>query len=185
MRNLTVIIIAFCFVFFLGCYKKTDCPGFPANLNYFPYTLGQYLDFVNSLQDTSTFIIFEKVKTVDYTVYFSRPGFKPPCNTTMHFHMASNKEKKEISGGFLIDGGGPGIINFAEIVILFEKDIFKKVIIEDVKISYNEIENYLTDTLSIENMVNKTVKKVVIVKGEGIVSYTTADGEEWKLLDVN
>jgi len=42
---------------------------------------------------------------------------------------------------------------------------------------------YLNDIIIIENENNKTIKKVVIVKDKGLVSYTTADGEEWKLVE--
>ena len=51
MRALIFVIIA---LSFSGC-KETHCPGFPTNLvEYFPYTNGDELKFMNTNNDTLT-----------------------------------------------------------------------------------------------------------------------------------
>jgi len=49
--------------------------------------------------------------------------------------------------------------------------------------NYDEITTHLADTISIENESNTIIRKIVIIKGKGLVSYTTADGEEWELIE--
>jgi proline dehydrogenase len=62
-------------------------------------------------------------------------------------------------------------------------EILYKTLYEGKPILHTEASNYLNDTLSVENENNKSVKKIIIVKNKGIVSYTTADGKEWKLVE--
>ena len=162
----------------MGC--KKHCPAFPAELNYFPYSKGQELLFCNA-DDTLHFVIIRQGNSnaSDYC-YTSKCN---DCDIFSTFTMYNNYSfelfvnislfgMKQISGMKIISS-----VTTSKVFDGFEKTFEVK------PVSYSEAGKYFNNTISLENEKNKIVKKVVIVKNKGLVSYTTADGEEWKLVE--
>jgi len=177
MKNISIIIISLLFIG-MGC--KIHCPEFPANLNYFPYYKGQELRFTNSQQDIQNFIISSKNDSKAYSFAWN---CKCDCDINSIFNIYHQKnDYLNIIGGLYIESE---IVSSIMVSCNINNSEYLSRILsfEDKKIFYDEIYKYLEDTIIIENENNQIVKKVVIVKGKGLVSYTTADGEEWKLVE--
>jgi len=183
MKKTSTIIILLS-VFYIGC--KIHCPEYPAELNYFPYYEGQVLRFTNSQQGTIGFTIDSKVNSKSNS--FSQ-NCKCACGIFTHFSTSINQDSLSIKCEINISGR-ENASNVSIDCFFYNKSniqpneecLYKFVMLEK-SVPYDEIYKYLEDTIIIENENNKLVKKVVIVKGKGLVSYTTADGEEWKLVE--
>ena len=198
MKKIGVIsvIILLLFISNMACYKRVHCPGLPTNLDYFPYHDGQTLKYVNSQQDTVNFVIAQvtdNTKSVTCQESPKCPDCKCECGFGKTFSALGDTLQDRIPSiyaHFGVEGGGPKTITSANIKLSFtcfvddwSKSLFNKNIYKGEKITYGQIDDFFNDTISIENANNEVVKKIVIVKGKGLVSYTTADGEEWKLVE--
>jgi len=176
MRKVYLIIITLLSIACFSC-KKTYCPAFPAELNYYPYLTGQEIRFSNSLHEIQSFIISKKENSKAYSFDWN---CKCECNLYTIFHANSNQNSFNIRCEMLI----VGYTNPSSIYIenRFGSDSFVKSITPS-SVSYGEVGKFLDETIYFENENNKIIKKMVISKNKGIVSYTTADGEEWNLVD--
>ena len=168
----TNIIIVFLSVFCLNC--QIHCPEFPNNLNYFPYYEGQELNFINSQQTIHTFVISNKYNS---TPDFFSHNCKCECNIETKFNIYSNQDSLSMDGGIYITGRKDASYVSVSCFGL------RKYILERKSVPYDKLSKYLEDTIVIEDENNKVITKIVIVNGKGLVSYTTADGEEWKLVE--
>jgi len=165
-------------LFCVGCRKH--CHEFPANLNYFPYQNGQELKFTNSQYNFKNFIIASKKNTKAYSFAWN---CKCECDIFSRFSINENQDSLSIKEAFLRLGGGGEYISSIYIDFQFQYDYLTKELDVGKLVPYDEIYKYIDDTIVIENENNQIVKKIVIVKGKGLISYTTADGEEWKLVE--
>jgi len=178
----TGIIIVLMSIFCIGC--KTHCPKFPANLNYFPYHNGQELKFTNSQHNIQNFIISSKNDSKAYSFAWN---CKCECVAGTEFYTSKNQDSLSIKEAFLRFCGGE-YTSSIDIGFYFQyRNLYDgyltKVLDIEKPVPYNEIYKYLEDTIIIENDNNKIVKKVIVVKDKGLVSYTTTDGEEWNLVE--
>jgi len=195
MRKASVIIIILLSVLCVGCYKQVHCPGLPANLDYFPYYDGQILKYANSQQNVINFVIGQvENHTKSYTCQESPkcPECKCGCAFSKAFRTGNVLQNgvTYIYASFSTEGSGPKTITSVGIGLLFtcfvddwSHNRFNKIVYQGKKISYNQVDEYLEDTVLLENENNMIITKAVIVKGKGLVSYTTADGEEWELIE--
>jgi hypothetical protein len=179
MKKLSIIIILLS-ILCAGC--TIDCPEFPVELDYFPYYTGQVLEFTNSKYDLQTYTITYKI--------FSDPSScstglysKCECSAYTEFQAGRNRDKANIDMFFTFRG----LRRVGEINIqgrFLDTFIEKSILTKKGGVSFKNVHKYLDNTISIESTrENCSIKKVVIVKNKGIVSYTTADGEEWKLVE--
>ena len=163
---------------------KIHCPEFPAELNYFPYYEGQELQFINSQRNIQSFTITNKENSESEV--FGQ-NCKCLCYIFTYFNINSLSDSLSMRCEINIDGRenvwGINIDCHIEDNLRNKELLSIGVELPDNKISYDEIDKYLEDTIIIENKNNKTVTKIVFVKNKGLVSYTTADGEEWKLVE--
>ena len=184
MQKVTIIIIVLLTI--TGC-KKTHCPEYPATLNYFPYSVGQELKFVDSQQNIQSF-------TIEHKNNSKAESFAWNCKCACGAHSISytneNQDSLSLQFKVFIDGGYGSDVTAHSINVgcsfqySYEySDHLEKRIDFEKEVSYNEIYKYVNDTMSIEKEDGYIVKKAVIVKGKGLVSYTTIDGEEWKLVE--
>jgi len=182
MKRISSIIVL-SLIFCIGC--KIYCPEFPANLNYFPYHEGQELKFTNSQQDIQSFIVSSKN---DSKASSFGQNCKCVCHAGSVFRTNENKDSLSIRCGFEILGGRNDLSSAVNISCDVQysylySDYLSTGLNLEKSVPYDELYKYLEDTITMETENNKLVKKVVIVKGKGLVSYTTADGEEWKLVE--
>jgi hypothetical protein len=187
-----LILIAICCAFCFSCNKKIHCPALHHNLYYFPYYNNQVLKYSNSHQDIDTFIIGQTDKTKKY-VCEETDKCRCECGCDMYAefrtHNALENNVTFIYGMLYASGVGEeaGFISSINLDVQlyhnlnYSSNKFKKTLFKDKKISYNDINKYIGDTIIIENTDNEFIHKIAIVKDKGLVSYTTADGEEWKL----
>ena len=169
-------------MFCLACGSK-PCPDVSVGLNYFPYYEGQELKFTNSQNNTQTFIIANKRDKDSGSAM--RSGKGNFCNSCTQFDINSTQDIVKMNYSINVNGSLDKVWNVLVVVHLF-KELHSNELLEiNIKknCSYKNLSKYLEDTITIENRTNQIVKKVVIVKGKGLVSYTTADGEEWKLVE--
>ena len=188
MKKINIIIVVLIAILGLGCYKKTHCPEFPANLNYFPYNDGQELKFINSQHNMRTHTIAQIEKSKDHICkQTDKCQCECTCDTYSEFRTNFNQDSLYMYAIFWISGEGKENASKVNVRYLFSNffcsDNFEKILFEGNIIPRKDILKYLKDTIVIENENNQIVKKIVIVKGKGLISYTTADGEEWKLVE--
>jgi len=187
MKKTDVIIIILLLIFCIGC-KRTHCPAWPIELNYFPYSKNQELVFINSHLDTQYFKIDRKENAKSELL-----DWNCHCKCTVFTLFAANSTPDSLNMICDINASGleyPNTITIncdyyiqAHNDLYHYKESLTEEIVPDRKISYKEVYKYLLDTLFIENKKNKIINKIVIVKNKGFVSYTTFDGEEWILAD--
>jgi len=187
MKKHKIILIVLLLIFCTGC-KRTHCPAWPSDLVYFPYSKNQELIFVNSQLDTQFFKIVRKEnaksESLDWNCHCK-------CSVFTLFSASSTPDSLNVICDINASGlEYPNTITIhsdyyiqAHNDLYHYKEFLQEVILPDRKISYKEIEKYLSDTLIIENEKNKIINRMVIVKNKGLVSYHTFDGEEWKLID--
>ncbi|MDR2972438.1 MAG: hypothetical protein LBU83_11005 [Bacteroidales bacterium] len=184
MKKISTITIILLSIFCIGC-KKIHCPAFPADLNYFPYSKGQELKFINSHNSVSNFVISNRENSKAYSLEWN---CKCVCEASSGFNTNQTQDSLTLSCNLYFGGGRYDATTYSIFLTCnfqysfhFSDELSKRVLLEQ-ETPYNELSKHLSDTISIENEDNKIVNKVVIVKGKGLVSYTTADGEEWKLV---
>ena len=166
----------------IGCGRNLNCV-FPNNLNHFPYRNDQILKFINTQSDTCSFTISNSIEYVD--------GCSHTCSMRLHADINSNQNGMTMISEILIWGDAKKVwdlsINIYLIKSQFNNESFSIISIQtehgQKKYKYNDISKLIGDIVTIENENNKIIKKIVVVNGKGIVSYTTADGEEWKLVE--
>lgn len=169
----------------IGC-KRTHCPAFPADLNYFPYYKGQEIKFVNSHNDIHCFTIANKED--------SKPeDFAWNCKCYCNVYTAFSTELNQDSLGleYTIRVGGLMEARDIDLECRFHKkdsnDYNAEYLLKNIMFGgnfpYEEISKYLDDMIILEKEDNTIVKKIVLIKNRGIVSYTTADGKEWRLIE--
>ena len=169
MKRLNLIFIVLIAFACLGC-KKQNCPGFPAYLIYFPYSKGQELKFINYEDEHMNFIIEVKNTSLPYTLcqgLYDKCACEPP---TTSFKTYQNSDSIQIQ--CFVEFWGNRFLASCEFKYSYEYSDY----------IYREF-TILSDTLTLEGDNGRIVNKVVIVKNKGLVSYTTADGEEWKLVE--
>ena len=168
-----------------GC-KETYCPGFPKSINYFPYNKNQKITFVNSQHEESSYKIISCENSESWSYKWN---CKCACEAESTFLMNQIQDSLDVNyisvHGMIIISGGESVTDIEMSVRFsdFSSEYFTKTLYEGEKIFHTKIDKFFADTISIENNNNKLFKKVVIVKDKGLVSYTTADGEEWKLVE--
>jgi len=170
MKRLNLIFIVLIAFACLGC-KKQNCPGFPAYLIYFPYSKGQELKFINSEDEHMNFIIEVKYTSLPYTLcqgLYDKCDCEPP---TTSFKTYQNSDSIQILC-YVRPFNLSEIVASCEFIYNYEYSDY----------IYKEF-TILSDTLTLEGDNGRIVKKVVIVKNKGLVSYTTADGVEWRLAE--
>jgi hypothetical protein len=181
MKKISLIIVLLS-IFCIGC--EIHCPEFPANLNYFPYYEGQELKFTNLQHDIKSFTIAKKANSKANSF---GGNCKCECFLYSMFNTDSNKDTVSIRSEININGrenvGSVYINCYIEDNQWKNELLSTGVKLPDKKTSYDEISKYLEDTIILENENNQIVKKIVIIKGKGLVSYTRADGEEWNLVE--
>ena len=184
------IIITLLSLFCIGCYTKVKCPGFPNDLNIFPYYENQKLKFINSQQDFRDFIPYQIRQQKPFTC--KTPLNHPhecECTCSSYSELRAYFVQNTIGVYAMCWLSGEGRNGFYAIEVDFSfsydthSDNFTKTLFEGNTIPHKDIGKYVEDTICIENENNKSVTKIVVVKGKGLVSYTTADGEEWKLVE--
>ena len=183
MKKISVTIVTALLLFCVGC--KTHCPEFPAELNYFPYYEGQELKFINSQNDIRNFVISNKENTKSYS--FGN-NCKCVCDAFSSFRTSENQDSISLNCNINIVGGryNDVIASHMEISCYFQYSYYYSDYLSrelPAGKPYEELYDYLEDIITIEKENNKIVNKIVIVKGKGLVSYTTVDGEEWKLVE--
>jgi len=164
--------------------KEMHCPAFPTNLNYFPYYNSQELKFIDSHQNENLLVISKKENSKKYT---DGRTDKALCYSNSYFIANFRQDSLTLECEINISGKG----NYAHGVSVFgrikKNNLFVEGLSIDTKLpkkcTYKKIDNHLGNTLCLENENNKLIKRVVIVKNKGLVSYTTADGVEWKLVE--
>lgn len=181
MKKVSIIIVVLLSIFFIGC-KERHCPKFPKELNYFPYAKKQELKFTNSIHDVSSFIISEKENTKAYYLGIYDKG---DCDCSSRFSTNRNQDYMNISGNFSIAGNkyeDGSVSIYFDFDNYINKDNFSIILINNRDFPIKELSKYINDTIVMENEKNKMIKKIIIVKGKGLISYTTVDGEEWSLI---
>ena len=157
-----------------GCNKQ-KCPGFPTDLNFFPYSKDQELRFINSQNEIKNFIIEKKFSTSPYTLcngLYGKCACEPPKSG---FFTYQNQDSILIRCSLTFWGNKlEASCEFTN--INFDSDFFSKIF-------FNVNEFSEIDTIMMKRNNSSICKKVVIVNEKGLVSYTTADGEEWKLVE--
>jgi len=186
MRKISIIITILLSIFSIGC-KKTHCPAFPVEFAnaYFPYSKNQELKFTNSQQEIRGFIIRSAENSGSWSYEWN---CNCECVATSSFEMYLKSDSSGVD--YWLDGligiygkeGDPIDVIHISFGILSSECLTKTLEIEE-PVLITEISKYLEDTIIIEKENNKIIKRVVIVKEKGLVSYTTADGEEWKLVE--
>jgi len=183
MKKINIVIAFFLLILCIGC-KKTYCPGFPIDLNYFPYSKNQELKFVNSQQNIRNFIVYNNENSQPWSYDWN---CKCACDAVSLFKLHPNPDTLGIYlssiSGMIGLSGGEEVSKISISFIFSSSESLSKILYEGKSISYKEVGKYFSDTISMENEDNKIITKVVIAKGKGLLSYTTADGEEWKLVD--
>jgi hypothetical protein len=178
MEKLSIMLLVLFSVFCVGC-KKTRCPEFPSNLNYFPYYNEQELKFANSQQNPQSFTITSKENSKSEVFAWNCDC---SCMVGSIFSANENRDSSNIEGYIHLYEGE----NVFSIEIRFKfqnREYLRKKIDLERPVFYNEVYKYLQDSIVIEDGNNQLIKKIVIVKDKGLVSYTTADGEEWNLVE--
>ena len=171
-------------IILISC-KELYCPAFPADLNYFPYYNGQELKFVNSYQNEKQLVIFENKNSKDYS---TERTDKASCSAESFFIANFNQDSLIMECGIRI-GGRKNAVNHITVDCIVKKNntydgeyLWKFVDIPRMT-PYSKIGKHISDTICLENKNNKIIKKIVILKSKGVVSYTMANGEEWKLIN--
>lgn len=178
MKKLSIILIILLSVFCIECNRTEPCPSCLSDLNYFPYIKGQNLKFINYQNDTLIYTITDEQIYEDASA--TRSGKDNYCLSDALFKINSNQGTLNRCGINV-----QGSLNKAwsvHVHVRFNSKILEIELLEK-SCTYKKLSKYLKDTIVIENEDNQLVKKVVIIKGKGLVSYTTADGEEWKLVE--
>jgi len=181
MKKVSIIIIV---LFSISGCNKIYCPKFPTNINYFPYYEEQELRFMNTQDVIRSFIITNKEDSKSESFAWNCDC---ACEISSNFSTNENQDSLGIRVAYLrlYDGEYVSSINIGfnfQYSCLYGEYLEKKIVL-DSPVLYNEIYKYLEEIITIENEQNQLVKKLVIIKGKGLVSYTTADGEEWKLVE--
>jgi len=171
MKKLSIIIVVLLSTY--GC-QKIHCPAFPTDLNYFPYTEGQNLKFANFQHDIHSFITTKKYNSKGEAFEWN---CKCVCVIESQFR-ASDNQGLDIQACLSFIGRSTASNGSLDFNISSGENFFIK-LFQDKEIPYKEIGKHLSDTIFGVN----GIAKVVIVKGKGLVSYTTVDGEEWKLVE--
>jgi len=187
------IVLFFFAIICIGCERTEPCPSVLSDLNYFPYIKGQSLKFINSQNDTLIYAITNE--EIFDSGFATRGGginsMGNYCTSMALFEINSTQDTAAMDCEIGVDGSLDKVWSFALRVYL-RKNQYNNERLEIIpiqskhsgkKVKYNEISNYVNDTLTLEDENNKIVKKVIIVKNKGIVSYTTADGEKWGLAE--
>jgi len=187
MKKINIITLVLLSIICIGCMRTKPCPSCLSDLNYFPYEKGQYLKFINLQSDTLVYIItYKEIYDDDFATkggIYNKGNF---CVSYINIYIESLKDVKKIGCGVSVSGSLEEVWNVdAGIRFSIENDtsdfLTKELITNNC--SYKKVNKYLNDIIIMKNNNNKLVKKVVIVKNKGLVSYTTADGEEWKLAE--
>jgi len=168
MKKASIIIVVLLSILGIGC-KKIHCPAFPEKLakTYFPYAEKMILSFSNNT-DTSTYIVND--------IYLSKEVDYPHnCDCACDNFFYFDTDNRQLYGDILIGKNEDYVVFSVKINSIYFGKEYK-----DVKLFSTEDYSILGDTLFLEN---PNGQKAVIVKGKGLVSYTTADGEEWKLVE--
>ena len=185
MKKLNLIIIILMAVVCFGC-KETYCPEFPSNINYFSYNKNQEITFVNSQHEESAYKIVNCENSESWSYKWN---CKCECEAISEFRMKQIIDSLDgystsVSGRIIIFGG-ENVTNIEMTVRFsdFSDEYLTKTLYKSKKIFHTKINKFFADTIFIKNNNNELFKKVVIVKNKGLVSYTTADGEEWRLVE--
>ena len=173
MRKISIIIIFLFSIVCFSCQKKT-CPAFPAELNYFPYFKGQEVLFYNS-DDTLRFVIKNIAKSEASTLDCT-------CDCTIVSRCDIYCKERHFYGDISFTGSEK-IYKIDVGFFLAGSETITKTLYEGKAIPIKEAGKYCSDTIFLEKEKNIGIKKIVIVKNKGLVSYTTGDGEEWKLVE--
>ena len=192
MKKISPIIV-FLSLLCISC-KEIHCPEFPANLNYFPYENGQELKFKNTQGDIRNFTIISKENSIPESF---TSNCKCACDVYTGFKTNPNQDNISIECRINISGreefSRVYIHNFIanisddnDMYIYMIDFLNKEIDIREFGITsknFKEIEKHLKDTISIESDNNQLIKKIVLVKNRGLLSYTTTDDEEWNLIE--
>jgi len=173
MRKISIVIIILTSIFYTGC-KKTHCPAFPAELNYFPYDKGQIIKFENSQKEIQSFEISYKDNSKSY-------NFDWNCKCACEVYSSFRTNENHLECGIYLEDIFNNMVSLVELHCNFYGGTFSKELLMGQKVPYNELYRYLSDTISVETEHGHTW--MVFVKDKGLVSYTTVDGEEWKLVE--
>jgi hypothetical protein len=181
MKKVSVFFLVLASIFCTGC-NKTHCPSFPDNLNYFPYYQGQKLKFSNSQNDICSFTIARKFNSKSEDLEWN---CKCSCEGSSMFRTHQNQDSLKIDCNLIIYGTDASSVdlNCYFHYSYHYSDYFTKELWSGQKIPYSDLTKRLSDTISIESKNNLLVKKIMIIKDRGLVSYTTSDGEEWILIE--
>jgi hypothetical protein len=181
MKKISSMVIFLGSICSMGC-RDIHCPEFPADLVYFPYSAGQELKFMNCHGDVHTFIISDKENTKAYSFGWN---CKCVCDVHTQFNTKANQDTMSIKGRIEMDGRddkAPHSISISFTIEKGNKYDFLRMDLQE-KIPYSEVAKYLGDTLVIEKTNKSIVKKLVIAKNKGLISYITIDDEEWVLAE--
>jgi len=164
MRVLIFVLIV---LNFIGC-KETHCPAFPANLvEFFPYSNGDELKFINVNNDTLKLKIIKNQTSDSYSYSWN---CKCTCGADAGFETDfSINYPLKIVGNINI-----GKNNFERICDFYDSTIHNDVL-SYLKGGINpfseEQQPNLADTIFIETQTNNRIRNTIIVKGKGIVEF--------------
>ena len=167
MKKVSVVIVLL-FIFCFGC-KKTYCPAFPVELAniYFPYYEKKVLSFSDN-NETHTYQIND--------IYLSKEeSYSKRCDCSCGANYYFETENSQLYGEISIGENS----SFVLFTLKINSFAFYK---EYNNINVFSVNDYsvLGDTITLNNRDGQTA---ILIKGKGLVSYTTADGEEWKLVE--
>jgi len=185
MKKINIIIVVLLSIFCVACGSQ-PCPDVSVALDYFPYYKGQELKFTNSQNNTLAFIIANKENENAGSARRGGIGYKGNyCPSYAGFGMSTTQDTIKINCNISVDGSLDKVWS-TSLSIHFYAGVHNSSFFNEAlkkTCSYKNLSKNLEDTIVIENENNQIVKKIVIVKGKGLISYTTADGEEWKLIE--
>jgi hypothetical protein len=186
MKKINIIIIILLSIFCINC-RQTNCPAFPPELNYFPYYDGQELKFTDSHNNIQSFVISNRESSEEFSFDHN---CKCVCEAYSSFKTNENQDSLRLECNLNISGGrydnimaSSAILNCRFQFSSRYHDNLSEELLMDKQIPYHELSKYLNDTIFLEEKNGKIVNNAIIVKNKGLVSYTTLDGEEWKLVE--
>ena len=168
MKNTSIIIVILLSILGIGC-KKIHCPAFPVEFvnTYLPYYEEKSLSFFYN-NDTLSSVV-SRIHTSKEEFYSKNCDCS--CSADYYFLTDNNLLSCDIA---FDEAGYYGYLHIKANAISFYKDF------KDINLFTTNDYTVFGDTIFLNNVDGGEAR---VVKGKGLVSYTTADGEEWKLVE--
>ena len=192
MKKTSFLIILAASIALSSCYRH--CAEFPKEFqqHYFPYSPGQVLTFANSMGDTVTLNVTDLTQSKPYKIAWN---VKESCAPNMIVKMQGNVESVGVEFIFMVfnrgqreydsEGGNPTYNELYDILVTFMPNQFNYTMYDGERY-YSRIEGML-DSLNFvsirdqQNSPDRIINTFAVAKDKGLVSFTTTDGQEYKL----